>query len=136
MRTPEEKLALSFSIHPFDQEKCALDLKAINVELAKGRKFDRHKVVRVHWHDEPIIVHALVQRLQEVENELVILRLTHERELTREERWKLPPNLSRDSREDLRDQVDSWISLKDTLEGLIEDFKIDPLNQPHVISPA
>lgn len=67
---------------------------------------------------------ALAQRLKAVNAELAILRLTKERDLTSEERSQLPANLSRLRQEALQEQIDPWISLRDTIEYLIKEFKV------------
>jgi hypothetical protein len=80
------------------------------------------KLIEVCEYNLLVVQHALVQRLKCVRAELEILRLSRERELTRIERWELPVNLQGMTREELMEQVDPWITLVDTLEGLIEDF--------------
>ena len=78
--------------------------------------------VGLSLHDAPVVIHALCKRLKEVSQELAILRLTKDRDLTREERWQLPANLQQFSREELQEQIDPWISLEDTTFDLIQRY--------------
>lgn len=82
------------------------------------------KTIEICEHDACVVRHALVQRLKAVTAELAILRITKERDLTSEERWQLPANISRLRQESLREQIDPWISLRDTIEYLIKEFKV------------
>ncbi len=82
------------------------------------------KVIEVTEHDACVMRHALVQRQKAVRVEVEVLKLTRDRELTREERWLLPANLQTMTRAELQEQVDAWISLLSTIEFWIEEFKV------------
>ena len=77
----------------------------------------------------PVIQHALVQRLKIVRAELDVIMVAPYRVLTQAERWMLPSNLQELTEEQLQEQVDPWISLKDTLEWLIDLFE-EPKREP------
>lgn len=82
------------------------------------------KTIKVDSHSALLIRHALVKRLQLVDSELETLMIAKKRNLTTEERWRLPGNLQLKVREELKDQIDPWISLKHQLEDLIKEFTL------------
>ena len=79
-------------------------------------------MIEVSHYNLPVVQHALAKRLKEVEAELQLLRLSHERDLSQIERWQLPANLQKFTQEELAEQIDSWISLRDTIADLIKEF--------------
>jgi len=83
------------------------------------------KTIEICEHDACVVRHALAQQLKRVSAEIVILKLTKTRDLNQEERWQLPANLQQMSRSDLQEQIDPWISLEMTIQGLIDTFKIE-----------
>jgi len=82
----------------------------------------RHKLVDISEYNMLVVVHALEVRLKVVQEELALLHHTRQRDLTSVERLQLQENLQELSQEELAEQVDSWISLEDTIKSLIEDF--------------
>jgi hypothetical protein len=76
----------------------------------------------------PCVQHALAQRLKVTRAELSILEISLERTLTQTERWQLPSNLQHFTEEELQEQVESWRSLVDNLEWLIDVFEV-PLQE-------
>ena len=85
----------------------------------------RKKTIEIHEHNASVIRCALSQRLKTVTQELRILQISKERDLTEIEQFQLPPNIARFSREELQEQIDPWVSLKMTLETLIRDFSFE-----------
>lgn len=119
---------MKFEIDTEETERRKQQIREINDQLAgrspKGNPvpYAGTKLIEVSRHDLPVVQHALVKQLQRVQSELKILRFSRERDLTRVERWQLPANLQQLSQEELQEQVDPWISLEMTVQGLIEDF--------------
>lgn len=62
-------------------------------------------------HDLCIFRYSIAQQLKRIKQELDILRITKERDLTAPERWQLPPNINRMSTEELREEIDPWYSM-------------------------
>lgn len=83
------------------------------------------KTVQICEHDACVVRCALSKRLKDVTAELAILRITQDRDLSSEERWQLPANLQPMPREELQEQINPWISLRDTIEYLIKEFKVE-----------
>ena len=71
----------------------------------------------------PLIQYALVKRIQNVENEFAILKISKERDLTRQERWLLPANLQGMSQEELITQIDPWHSLVLDYQFLLKEIE-------------
>jgi hypothetical protein len=120
-----------FEIDVEETERRRQQIREINDKLAgrtpKGRpvRYAGTKLIEVSRHNLPVVQHALVQRLKAVSAELNLLARTETRDLTQTERWQLPANLQKLPREELQEQIHPWISLKDTIEGLIADFEED-----------
>lgn len=68
-------------------------------------------VLRMSSHDAFMFSHALAMRIKCVAREYELLRITRDRDLTRTERAQLPANISQSSREQLKEQIDSYHSL-------------------------
>lgn len=85
----------------------------------------RHKTVDISEHSAPIVIHALETRLKIVQLELMLLRISRERDLTHIERSQLQTNLQELSQEELKEQVDPWITLEDIIKDLIEKFTFE-----------
>lgn len=82
--------------------------------------------------DASLFSYALERRLKTVKSTLQLLLLTRERDLTQEERLQLSPTLLAElTREELQEQIDSWISLRDDLIYWIK--KLDPRQWPDVV---
>jgi hypothetical protein len=99
----------------------AHDSKRARLHLPRVKGF-RHKLVDIFEHSAFVVVHALEVRLKVVQEELALLRHTRQRDLTPVERLQLQDNLQELSQEELAEQIDPWITLEDTIKGLIEDF--------------
>ena len=84
------------------------------------------KTIEICEHDACVVRYALTQRLKATQAELVILKITRDRDLTQEERWQLPSTISQLSQDALRDQINPWLALACTIEHLIKEFKVDP----------
>jgi hypothetical protein len=81
------------------------------------------KLVEVSEYYTPLVTHALEERLKIVEAELVVLLNATNRELTVAERMQLPESLRDLPIEELEEQVDPWITLRDSIKDLMEQFK-------------
>jgi len=86
------------------------------------------KTLSISKHSACLIHYALKCRLQVVQKELEIIKISKERDLTPEENNLLPDTLKDFSTEEIREQIDPWISLKDQIEMWMEvydpkDFK-------------
>ena len=110
---------------PRSIDKHQEQVHAINQELGRAKKGTRRKYVAIHEHDASVVRHALAQRYKTVTKELEILQISKERDLDEIERFQLPPNLRRFSQEELREQINPWISLQMTLAGLMRDFAFE-----------
>lgn len=72
--------------------------------------------------DAALILPGLKEGLKKTIKDLEILMLTKKRELTEDERSELPSTLMSLSREELRDNIDAWVSLRLHYEWLLKDF--------------
>lgn len=115
--------AMQFTIDTEDHDQRTATLALINEKLGERRR-PQSKLVEISYHSLPVVQHALVQRLKEVEAELQLLRIARERDLTRIERWQLPSNLQKLTQEELAEQIDPWITLRDTIADLIKEFEV------------
>jgi hypothetical protein len=86
---------------------------------------DRYKLMWISEHNALVVIYALMRRLKEVRSEVEILKLAATRDLKLVERMMLPSNLQKMSHEQLKEQVDPWISLQMGIEGLIETFTFE-----------
>ena len=96
----------------------------LNMLFALGKSATEHYEsqfvhLRLDPHSACLIPYALAQRLKAVRQEVEILRLTRERELTDGEKYMLPSHLQPMSRGELREQLDPWVSLADDIEWLM-----------------
>jgi hypothetical protein len=85
----------------------------------------RSKMIEVSSYEAPLIVGALREKLAKVSYDLQLLQIARHRDLTPKERAELPSTMQEYSLDELREQIDPWISLRDTYRGLIEDFDPD-----------
>lgn len=81
------------------------------------------KKIDICYQDAQVVLYSLAQRLKAVNAEISILKLTRDRDLTREERWQLPAHLQQLTQKELEEQIDAWITLQMAIEGLIKDFQ-------------
>lgn len=70
-----------------------------------------------------LVLYALEVQLRRAKTELNLLRVANSRELNESEKAKLPDTLKDNSREDLIEQIDPWISLVDNYQSLVDDLK-------------
>ena len=82
----------------------------------------RKKTIEIDQHSSSCVFWSLCQRLKEVNQELSILRIANVRNLTNSERWQLPINLKKMSREELQEQIDPWRTLISEIEDLAKTF--------------
>lgn len=82
----------------------------------------KRKTITIDDLDAALILPGLKERLQQVNADIALLMLTKKRDLTDQEREELPTNLQHFPQEELREQIDPWISLRMHLESLIETF--------------
>lgn len=78
---------------------------------------DEYDAHLIHW--------ALKKRLEEAQGDLRLLQLTRERDLTDDERGELPSTLQTMTREQLLEQLHSWIGLCDHIDGVLQEFNPD-----------
>lgn len=89
---------------------------------------NNHRSIDVDWHDARTIEYALIQRLKEVEREVSILRVAFdansnsESDLSRTLRLQLPVNLQKLTLSELAEQYNPWLSLRDRILSLIDEF--------------
>ena len=91
-----------------------------NADIAKEVYEARFVHLRLNPDDAGIICHALVQRFKAVLQEIKVLQITKERDLTRVERCMLQSNMQKHTREELQDNIDHWIGYAQDYECLIE----------------
>jgi hypothetical protein len=82
-------------------------------------------MIEVSHHNALLIHGALRDKFAQAKQDLGILLLTRTRDLEDHEREMLPSTLQHLSREQLREQIDAWVSLRDTLKSLCEEFDPD-----------
>ena len=90
-----------------------------------GKKPFRTKTVSISEYHIAPVQSALVRYLAETQNVHHILRICQQRELTRTERYQLPGHMQKMTREELAEQVDSWGSLRISIEDWLERFSFD-----------
>ena len=88
----------------------------------KAHPMDQRWTVEIDAHSAMLVEYALARRLIQVSHELEILKRTRIRELMPIERWELPSNLQRMTREQLQEQIDPWITLEDSLNHWMKQF--------------
>ncbi len=82
-------------------------------------------MIEIDSHSTCLVLGSLKRDLKQAEADIKLLMLTRERDLTEDERGELPSTLQTLTREQLREQIDPWISMKMQYEGLIEQFDPD-----------
>ncbi len=83
------------------------------------------KMIEVSHHNALLIHGCLRAKYTEAVRDLGLLLQTRTRDLTADERELLPSTLYELTRDQLREQIDAWVTLRDTLRGLCEDFDPD-----------
>ena len=87
--------------------------------LAEGSNRVPSLPLTIDHHDCHILLGALRDKVQCELGTLVLLKIARERDLTRDERFALPPNLRLLSRYDLNEQVEGWVSLVQQIQWLM-----------------
>lgn len=85
----------------------------------------RERDITVDSHDACVIKYSLECQCARVKDELAALKISKDRELSQFEREYLPPNIADYSRDELKEQIDPWISLLHHYESLIERFNFE-----------
>jgi len=93
----------------------------INAEFAKEVYESRFIHLKLDEESAGLICYALAQRLKSLNEEVRILQISKDRELTRLEKSMLPLHLLKE-REDLRDQINPWTSLVYHYESLVAEI--------------
>jgi len=83
------------------------------------------KLIEVSHHNALLIHGALREKYNNALADLGLLLQARTRELTDDERSTLPSTLMLLTREQLVEQIDAWVTLRDTLKHLCEDFDPD-----------
>lgn len=83
------------------------------------------KMIEVSHHNALLIHGALREKYNQAVEDLGLLLQTRTRDLDEFERSQLPSTLMTLTRDQLREQIDPWVTLRDTLKGLCEDFDPD-----------
>mgnify|MGYP001616055083 CR=1 FL=1 len=86
-------------------------------------KDSRIKTISFDKNTASVVQYALEARLETISNQLDIISVTRDRDLSPQERWFIPENIQLMSRNELREQIESWKSLKSLVESLIEELK-------------
>jgi hypothetical protein len=86
----------------------------MNTKKKKQRK--PSVTIKISLNDLCIFRCSLAKQIKAIKQELDILLITRDRDLTMPERWQLPASLSAMSRENLCEQIDAWKSLYSTYE--------------------
>ena len=94
-----------------------------NKDSAVNHIYNSRVNLRISEDDAHLIHYALSKRLAEAQHTLNLLKIARERELTKTEMMMLPFQLSKDTREELAEQIDPWISLASNIEYLISDVE-------------
>lgn len=95
----------------------------MNKRPAKRRR--KKKNIVLNFDDCCVIKYALARHLKDTEHALSLLKISKDRPLTKLERLMLPENLQRLSDEELRENVDPWITLVMHIKDLIEKLELE-----------
>lgn len=82
-------------------------------------------MIEVSFSDACLIHGALREKYMNAVADLGLLLAARTRELTDDERSTLPSTLMTLTREQLVEQIDAWVTLRDALKHLCEDFDPD-----------
>jgi hypothetical protein len=93
-----------------------------NADIAKAVYEARFVHLRLDVDSAGLICQALAQRLKQVLQEVRVLQITKERDLTRIERSMLQSNMMKHTREELQDNIDHWIGYAQDYEYLLKDI--------------
>lgn len=74
-------------------------------------------------YDAPLLEYALEKQIQRVKNELKILEIAKVRDLHKQEQLLLPINMHNLNREEIREQIDPWISLLSDYQSLLSEIR-------------
>ena len=98
-------------------------------EAAEAALAETIVMLKLDKDDAHFIWHQLADGFARVKQELEILRITKERELTKVEKSMLPATLFRYSREQLQEQIDPWISYLQHFIWLMNQMKVETISR-------
>lgn len=101
-------------------------INSLFASLAEAEHARRGDVVALEfdrWVEIPILLYALQVRLTLVTGQYEMLKITRDRDLTAKERIFLPQHMQTHTREELREQIDSWMSLTHDYTALLERLR-------------
>lgn len=83
------------------------------------------KTITIDERDSSLLRYAVAQQRKDAVFTLELLKLTKERDLTKTERLQLPSTLRFESHEDLRDQINPWVSLVDNCDYWLRELELE-----------
>ncbi len=107
-----EEIVVDYRLDVFSTKEAAEAALAKEIVVLKLDKDDVHFI----WYH-------LVQGLKKVQQELDLLQIANERELTAVEKAMLPFQLMKLTREEMQEQINPWITYRDHFEHLMDLLK-------------